>query len=366
MRRVLSPLAAMLCCVGVGAPAASARTVPFGFYGTMADGVLLDRNDAQLRREFDVMRSNGVETIRPVVYWADMQATRGGPVDFSSTDRLFGAAASHGIAVMPVMLRAPGWARIDPGNFASPPKDPRDFAAFLRAMVGRYGPTGSFWTAHPEIPRRPQRAWEIWNEPNLDRYWSSPKSFAKPFVALMKSAHDGLKAADPGSEVVLAAMGNASWKALAQAYAAGLRPSMYDVVALHPFSGRLENVLKIVRLNREAMAANGDGAKHVVISELTWPSAQGKTKNTTGFETTEGGQATRLANSFRALTKLRRSQRIDGIVWSTWLTRDMGSANSFDWSGLRKLNPANPAGEPVTKPALRAFSAIALPAKSGR
>ena len=67
--------------------------------------------------------------------------------------------------------------------------------------------------------------WEVWNEPNLDRYWSSPRPFAKPFVALNRAAYRAIKRADPGATVVLAAMGNDSWRALAQAYRAGLRGS---------------------------------------------------------------------------------------------------------------------------------------------
>ncbi len=362
MRRLpLLAAAALVACLLAPAPAPAARNVPPGFFGVMTDGILLQRSDEQLTHEFDLMKADGVETIRPVVLWADMQPERGGAVDFGQTDRIFAQAATHGMHVVPVVLRVPSWARIVAGNFASPPKDPKTYGAFLAALIGRYGPGGTFWADNPSLPVRPQRDWEVWNEPNLNRYWSSPIPFAKGFVALMKVAHDAIKQADPGGRVILAAFGNDSWRALRKAYAAGLRGSMFDVAALHPFSGRLSNVLKIIRLNHDVFAQHGDGGKPEWITEITWPSALGKTKNTTGFETTESGQASRLTAAFRAFVRIRSQDHLLGAIWSTWLTEDRGSANSFDWSGLRKLNPSDPGGEPIDKPALKAYRAVALP-----
>ncbi|MBX5442391.1 MAG: hypothetical protein IRZ32_12810 [Solirubrobacteraceae bacterium] len=361
MRRLL----VALCAAALLAPAcASARTVPEGFFGVMADGVLMTRDDASFAHEFRLMKASGVETIRPVVYWADMQPERGGPLITLSLDRLMGEAARNGLRVVPVVLRAPAWARVDPSNFASPPRDPQDFAAYLQALIARYGPNGTFWAENPDVPKRPQRVWQVWNEPNLNRYWSSPKPFARDFVALQRAAYRAIKAADPGATVVLAGFGNDSWNALEKAYDAGLNGSMYDVAGMHPFSGRVANVMKIVRLNRQVMNRHGDARKPIMITEITWPSALGtEATTTTGFETTEAGQARKLTEAYRGFMRRRKAWRIQNVIWSTWLTSDMGSTNSFDWSGLRRLNPADPAGEPLDKPALAAYRSLALAAQ---
>lgn len=364
----MARIAALAACLAglalAAAPAADARSVPRGFFGVMADGVLMTRDDASFAHELALMRSTGVESIRPVVYWADMQPERGGPIVFFSLDRLMAEAARNDLTVLPVVLRAPAWARIEPGNFASPPKDPADFAAFLQALVTRYGPAGTFWAERPELPRRPQRHWQVWNEPNLDRYWSSPRPFARDFVKLQRASYRAIKRADPGARVILAGFGNDSWNAFRRAYAAGLDGSMYDIAAAHPFSGRVANVLRIVELNRAVMRRNGDGRKPMIVSEITWPSAEGSpATTTTGFETTESGQARRLREAYRAFIRERRRFRLLSVVWSTWLTSDAGSRNSFDWSGLRKLNPADPAGDPVDKPAYGAYRKLALTAE---
>jgi len=353
-------LVSLMSVLASASPAPAApRVVPHGFFGVMADGVLLDRTDAQLAHEFDVMQANGVESVRIVVYWADMQPTGPQSTNFSSTDRLFEQAARHRMSVLPVVLRSPSWAAENPKLYTSPPKADKSYTDFLGALVGRYGPHGSFWAEHPDVPFRPQHDWQIWNEPNIDRYWGSPHPFAKRYARLLRASYRALKHDDPHSRVVLTGFANFSWRALAQAYRAGIK-GHFDLAAVHPFSGHLKYVLKIVQLNREVMARYGDARKAIAISELTWPSAKGKTKNTFGWETTEKGQAIRLRDAFRALLRDRRRWRIERITWSTWLTPDANSPNSFDWSGLRKLDPADPSGEPLDKPALASYRAIAL------
>ncbi len=107
--------------------------------------------------------------------------------NFASTDALILAAAQRGLGVLPVVHGTPAWAALNPGDPASPPKNPDDFARLLTALVTRYGPNGSLWAEHPEVPRQPIRAWQIWNEPNLTRYWNRAP-WAPSYVALLKRA----------------------------------------------------------------------------------------------------------------------------------------------------------------------------------
>src|SRR3954454_25009692 len=195
VRRLLPALLAVALLVPASAEAAP-RRVPQGFFGVMADGVLLDRTDAQLAHEFDVMQANGVESVRIVVYWADLQpqapgspvpdgwrAGRNGvPTNFAETDRLFAQASSHQMSVLPVVLRSPSWDSENPDLLTAPPKTDQAYADFLGTLIDRYGPRGSFWDEHPDLPKRPQRDWQIWNEPNIARYWGSPKPFAAHYA----------------------------------------------------------------------------------------------------------------------------------------------------------------------------------------
>lgn len=354
------------------APAAP-RLAPEGFMGTMADGPLTG-DDVDLGREVGLMRSCGVESLRIVIYWEDLQPyasmadipedKRGGfrevegvPTAFAATDRIVAAATSVGLRVMPVILRAPAWDREVPSNQASPPRGDAAYARFLRTLIGRYGPKGSLWAERAGKPATPIRTWQVWNEPNIDRYWSSPTPFGPRYAKLLRAANTAIHAADPGATVVMAGFANDSWNAMAAAYRAGVR-GHFDRAAVHPFSGRLANVLKILRLNRQVMRRNGDGKVPIVVSELTWPSAKGKTKNTIGFETTPAGQAVRLRRAYLALLRERRALGLQTVMWYTWLSADRDSPNSFSWSGLRRLGPLA-TDPPVNKPAYGAYCAIA-------
>ena len=219
-------LAAALACVGVlalarGPAAAADRTVPQGFVGVTwggpLDGTALDGNS-----ETRLMVRSGVESARFPIYWnlaqpyasfADVPAGQAGrfvdvngvPTDFSGADRTVALAAARRFNVLPVVLLSPSWAARDRTQLWSPPADPATYARFVGALVRRYGPSGSFWAAHPDLPRRPLRDWQIWNEPGQRFFWA-PKPSAKGYVALLRASRKAIKKADPKARVVLAGL----------------------------------------------------------------------------------------------------------------------------------------------------------------
>jgi hypothetical protein len=355
MRRV-APLAALLAALLVlAAPgAATARTTPRGFFGVMVNGVL-DAPSVDLGAESATMRRSGVESERFEIPW-DLVEARQGQFDWRATDRKVAAAARNRIDVLGLVVRTPAWAATIPGQPFAPPRDPATYAAFLRTLIARYGPRGSFWSENPSLPRDPVRHWQIWNEPNIAINFVGVRSWPATYARLLRAAYRAVHGADSGARVVMAGLANFSWRDLARAYRAGVRGS-FDVAAVHPFSGRPSNSVKITRLNRDVMNRNGDGRKPIWLTELTWSSAKGKkTPLTQNWETTEAGQAQRLRQAYALYVRARRSLRLGRIFWYTWATVDRASKNSFDYSGLRTQVPG---GRIVDKPALAAFRGIA-------
>jgi hypothetical protein len=151
----------------------------------------------------------------------------------------------------------------------------------------------------------------------------------------------------------MAGLANFSWKDLARLYRAHVK-GLFDVAAVHPFSGRPSNSLKIAGLNRKVMNRYGDRRKPLWLTELTWPSAKGKTKNLKGWEVTPAGQAKKLTAAYRLYIKARKRLRLQRIYWYTWAAYD-SPPNSFDFSGLRHSTSD---GVFSSKPALKAFAAI--------
>jgi hypothetical protein len=334
-------------------PATAAAGVPRDFFGVMANGPL-DAPSFPLDVESSAMRSAGVGTERMEIAW-DLVEPQRGRYDFALPDRKILAAAKAGIDVLAIVVRTPSWAAQRPGQPFSPPRDPTDYAAFATALVARYGPNGELWRAHPEVPKRPVEAWQIWNEPNIDVYWTA-QPFMRGYARLLNAAYAAVKQADPQATVVMAGLANFSWRDLERLFDRGGATLHFDVAAVHPFSGRPSNSVKIVGLNRRILNRHGAKAKPIWLTELTWSSAKGKKRKLTqNWETTEAGQAQRLRAAYRLFVKARKLLRLERIYWYTWVTVDRDSPNSFDYSGLRTLRPD---GTIVDKPAARAFRAV--------
>jgi polysaccharide biosynthesis protein PslG len=367
---------AALLCVSAPAGAASGRQVPPRFLGTVADGPVFD--DAtlsaartSLERELDLMVGAGIESVRMSFYWAPMQpyasweqvppAERGQfrdaagvPTDFRATDRIVQLAAERGLALLPVVLRAPDWAARFPGEWASPPAEPRAFAAFVAALAQRYGRRGGFWLERPGVPKLALTEWQLWNEPTMPSFWLT-QPFASDYVALVRATHRALRKVDRRAHIVLAGLVYESWDALGQIYGAGGR-RWFDALALHPFTRRPDDVLRIVERNRTVMARHRDGRKPIYLSELSWPSSRGRIPVRYGYETDERGQARRLSAALRLLAANRRRLGLRRVYWYTWLTRETDPEYPFDYAGLRRLRTAGVR----SKPALRAYRRVAL------
>jgi hypothetical protein len=349
MRRIALVTLLAAVCLPTGAQAG----VPRDFFGVTANGPL-DQPSFPLDAESAAMRADGVGSERMEVAW-DLVEPQEGQYDFALTDRKVLAAARAGIDVLALIVRCPGWAAQQPGEPFSPPRDPAQYAAFAKVLVARYGPGGALWREHPEVRARPVRDWQVWNEPNIAVYWTK-QPFMRGYARLLDTAYAAIKGADRGATVVMAGFANFSWRDLSRLFRKGGVALRFDVAAVHPFSGRPTNSVKIVGLNRAVLDRNGARAKPIWLTELTWSSAKGRKKPLTqNWETTEAGQAQRLTEAYRLFVRARRALRLQRIYWYTWVTVDRDSPNSFDYSGLRTQRAD---GSVVDKPAARAFRAV--------
>jgi hypothetical protein len=350
----LSAVITLIIALALPATAdAAKRKVPQGWLGVVVDGPLVESGLVDGPAEWDRMAGSGVEAVRTAFYWPVIQPT--GPTDanYAPTDAVVLDAARRGLGVLPVVVLTPDWARVNGPDPSSPPRNPADYARLMTMLVARYGPTGSLWAEHPEIARRPIRAWQIWNEPNLTRYWNVAP-WAPSYVRLVKAAKKALRKADPHAKTVLAGLPNESWEALDQIYDAKARGA-FDVVALHPYTGKPKNVVKILKIVRRRMQDRGDRKLPIWVTELSWPAALGKTKQAGDFTTTDAGQARRLESGLKRLAADRRKLRVERVYWYSWLTVEGASADAFRWSGLRRMRD----GRLIDAPALSTFERMA-------
>jgi hypothetical protein len=358
--RSLSYALALLGALGLSVtPAAGAATrrVPVGFYGVMYDGAISNAPRAVQDAQFAWMARSGVESVRVVFPWAGAQPVPG-PINFTQTDQLVGLAAAHRLRVLPVVIYAPRWAALNNNPGLSPPRKSADYAAYLRALVRRYGPRGSFWAANPGVPRVPIREWEVWNEPNVRSYWnvrSGPRGPFLGYAALLRASYRAIKRADRHAKVVLAGFPLDLPRDLAMLYRRGHIRRYFDVAGLHPFLKTPELSLSVVELVRRVMRRFHDARKPIEITEITWPASRGQPlasvlRGWRPLETTDAGMARRVSNAYRLFARNRRLLRMRSVYWYDWASNYEPSSD-FDFSGLVRYRE----GVVEPQPALAAY-----------
>lgn len=312
-----------------GTPAAT----PFGFIGMNVDGPLLGAG-VKLAPIFSSMESTGVETVRTTFNWAAAQPVEGGPIGFTQTDALVGAAAARGMTVLPVIIYAPSWdaAPHDPGTLANPVDD-APYAAYAAALVHRYGPHGSYWSEHPRTRALPIRRWQIWNEPNFNYYWRQP--FAASYVRLLAAAHGAIHAADRGAQVVLAGFPNLAWKLLDTVYSVRGAARDFEIAAVHPYTQQPANVIRFLQYVRDSMKRHGDARKSLLVTETGWNSSNGHhPADNFCCQTSESGQLAKVRAELPMLATHRRSMNLLGFYFYTWAGDEHQGAPSFNFAGL--------------------------------
>jgi hypothetical protein len=332
---------AALMALAVMAPGAMAakRTVPAGFHG-----VDYDREAAWAPAEvqgemWKDMARTGVESARVIFDWSEAQKQPGLPASFHETDPVVANAAQRGIELLPVVIYAPVWAREVPGRKASAPSDLGAYAAYLRTLVARYGPAGSFWSERPDLTARPIRAWQIWNEPDMEYQWTPQKDWHEKYGALLRTADAALAQADPGARIALGGLTNFSWRELRTLYERGDIKGHFDIAALNAYTREPKNLIEIVRRGRKVMTARGDSKLPIRVTEFGASASLDRLKvdgNQDHLQTTDRKLAKLVLSAYDALAANRKKLRIERAYWYTWASTYETTENAgiFDFAGL--------------------------------
>jgi len=294
----------------VHVPVAGAATsgLQVGVVGDITWGI----SQADIDRTVASMVTAGTRWVRAGVAWSGGEPDTKGVLNqgyLAQVDYAVTKARVAGIEVlMPISDGVPYWASADPAKYRDGSGDHwnkywrpainADYADFVRAMVGRYQALGV-------------HAYEVWNEPNISRFWPSGPN-AADYTSLLRAAYPAIKAADPTATVVLGGLSTNDYDYLAQLYAAGAR-SYFDAAAVHPYTGAVDptwcwNQGGTAKLAKDAfcgieevhntMVANGDSAKSIWLTEFGWSTTTG------AYGVSEATQAEYLT---KALDKIRSS-----------------------------------------------------------
>jgi hypothetical protein len=297
----------------------------------------------------------GAKWLREAFLWSKIEPEPG-RFDFSYFDHFLREAATKHVHVLPLLDGTPSWAG---AHWNTIPTDPSAYSAYVAAVVGRYGPHGSFWTKHPELRGSAIWVFELWNEPYQDGGNDASYDPAR-YAALVKAAVTAGRAIDPSAKYTLAAEVTGQqigrkwvpWiDALYQAV-----PDLnryFDAVAIHPYGPDATGLtqqgfgqLRRTERMRAAFVRHGAGGKPFWITEIGWPTCTQEAGCVTAAE-----QATNLQTLFRYL-HTRWATYVKAVFVYRYEDLNTASTEVEKSYGLTRTNY-------VAKPALSIFRAQA-------
>ncbi len=248
-------------------------------------------SQADTDRALDLLKADGVDTIRIMIPWAGVEASND-VWTWGAVDRMVDGAMARDMKVLAFVNAPPAWAVV-PGTPAigGPPADLNEAAEFVSMVATRYAGKIS--------------AYEVWNEVNYYKFWQ-PTPNAAEYTALLKVAYAAIKAADPNAVVVAGGIAAApdsgtqavdSVRFVREMYEAGAA-GYFDALSFHPYStalfsqgGTVEgSPLAMANEIHDLMVANGDGNKKIWATEYGMPSQMAG----------EAGQAAYIGDFLRA------------------------------------------------------------------
>jgi hypothetical protein len=183
---------------------------------------------------------------------------------------------------------------------------------------------------HPGGTPLPIQSWQIWNEPNIQKYFAPAPSPGK-YARLVQISHDAIATKDPKARIVLAGLSGtgdiAPQTFLNSFYAVSGIKNKFDAVGLHPYAPTLDRQRQTIQRVRNVMASRGDAATPLWLTELAWGSAE---PDSFGLNKGPAGQAQMLRKSFNMILANRKTWHIERLFWYHWRDPlDLNASCSF-------------------------------------
>lgn len=299
--------------------------------------------------EFGRMRVGGVEMARYQFGWARIQPRKDGPYDWRHHDEAMANAAAAGIRLLPLIVGTPDWVEHSGRGWPVGPDGLYRYYLYLAAIQERYGKGGDFWRMHPELPARPLRAYEIWNEPNRGDMQPQQTGIPAPklYARLLDISSKAIEAGGGGAKIVTGGMTERRSKQETTASRffrllfriQGVRRDV-DAVGIHPYAENPRLVAGVIRRLRATVDRYYEGAP-LWITEVGWGTA-GQVGHI--LVKGENTQANYLRRTFGAILKSSQETNIDAALWYSFrdlrppsrpLTWD-AHAGLFETSGRKK------------------------------
>ena len=199
--------------------------------------------------DFGLLDATGIDLLRISFGWDAIESAEDEYDWLFWDDFVETAVDEHGLTLVPYVAYTPQWnsTNTDEAYFwRSPPVDYDEFGEFMFDLVSRY--------------KDRIKTWELWNEPDIEWYWTGP---AEDFARFIKIGADAVRRADPEATVVLGGIAHDPEYLLQLFRDYGLSDYV-DVVNMHNYyetwaMNPLEDIGRYVDRMDEIVERYGDG-----------------------------------------------------------------------------------------------------------
>jgi flagellar hook assembly protein FlgD len=247
--------------------------------------------------------------------------------DWAKFDQTVAVAKARNVDIIAKLVYTADWASSAPAGTASadiryfPPADMTDWIDYVTKTVTRY--------------KDSVNVWEVWNEPNLDKYWK-PAPNAAAYAEMLTATYAAIKSIQPGSTVLVGGLASGFPESYMNSLLANGAGNAFDGIAMHMYvAGAPEpSIIDSWMSAAETYLARKLPGRSLWITEIGWTTCESCTT-----KVTEDQQA-------QFLSRFMIDAVGHGIVGITWFNlRELGtSTSSIDNYGLvergGRLKPA--------------------------
>jgi len=207
-----------------------------------------------------LLKPIGNRIVREPFPWNTIEPEKG-EYRWTAADSVVEDLRNAGIEILAVITSAPEWAggrNIKTGSF--PPESPEDFGRFVETFVTRY--------------KGKIKYYELWNEPNIPRFWGGRQAKPEEFVALLQAGYSAGKKADPDAVFIMGGLTRLLMdrQFIREVFSLGGLKAC-DAVGIHLYPDDMETFAKQVRTFISALdKMNADNP--IWVTETGWPSKE--------------------------------------------------------------------------------------------
>lgn len=186
----------------------------------------------------------GARSLRIEFPWALIEPRRG-RFDWARADYIVRTARRLHVPLQPILVHTPAWAGDEPNS----PPSAAAFSSFARAVARRYRGRIFYY--------------ELWNEPDLSRYWAG--TVQQYVQRVLAPGYRAIKRVDRRARVLLGGPSRADANWFENVYRFGGARS-FDIAAYHVYSGAAD-VLNGASTMLTVLKRHGQGKKPIWLGE---------------------------------------------------------------------------------------------------